>query len=29
MQVVIIKSPKCLRGVLRWLFGIKKGQETE
>jgi len=25
MQVVVIKSPKCLRGVLRRLFGIKKG----
>jgi len=25
MQVVVIKSPKCLRGVLRKLFGIKKG----
>jgi hypothetical protein len=24
MQVVVIKSPKCLRGVLRRLFGIKK-----
>jgi len=25
MRVVVIKSPKCLRGVLRRLFGIKKG----
>ena len=24
MQVVVIKSPKCLRGILRKLFGIKK-----
>ena len=24
MQVVVIKSPKCLRGILRRLFGIKK-----
>ena len=23
MQVVVIKSPKCLRGILRRLFGIK------
>lgn len=28
MQVVLIQSPKCLRGVLRWLFGIKKEQEN-
>ncbi len=24
MQVVVIKSPKCLSGLLRRLFGIKK-----
>ena len=24
MQVIVIKSPKCLRGVLCRLFGIKK-----
>jgi len=24
MQVVVLKSPKCLRGLLRRLFGIKK-----
>ncbi len=24
MQVVVIKSPKCLRGILRKLFGIRK-----
>ena len=28
MRVVVIKSPKCLRGVLRRLFGIKK-ERTE
>ena len=27
MQVVVIKSPKCLRGVLRRLFGIKKDKK--
>ncbi len=26
MQVVVIKSPKCLRGILRRLFGIKNRQ---
>ena len=26
MQVVVLKSPKCLRGLLRRLFGIKKGE---
>lgn len=29
MQVVVIKSPKVLRGVLRWLFGIKKQPKDE
>jgi len=24
MQVVVIRSPKALRGILRRLFGIKK-----
>ncbi|MCR5483997.1 MAG: stage V sporulation protein SpoVM [Clostridiales bacterium] len=24
MKVVVIKSPKALRGILRLLFGIKK-----
>ncbi|HIV51048.1 MAG TPA: stage V sporulation protein SpoVM [Candidatus Faecalibacterium intestinipullorum] len=24
MQIVVIKSPKCLAGLLRRLFGIKK-----
>jgi hypothetical protein len=24
MQIVVVKSPKCLRGILRMLFGIKK-----
>lgn len=28
MQVIVIKSPKCLRGVLRWLLGIKKQTEN-
>ncbi|WP_143405429.1 stage V sporulation protein SpoVM [Faecalibacterium sp. An122] len=28
MQIIVIKSPKCLAGLLRMLFGIKKGQET-
>lgn len=28
MQVVVIKSPKCLRGVLRRLFGIKKDKKN-
>lgn len=27
MQVVVVKSPKMLRGVLRLLFGMKK-EET-
>ena len=28
MQVIVIKSPKCLRGLLRRLFGISpKTQE--
>ena len=27
MQVVVLKSPKCLRGLLRRLFGIKKERE--
>ena len=24
MKVVVVKSPKCLRGILRLMFGIKK-----
>ncbi|MCQ2471402.1 MAG: stage V sporulation protein SpoVM [Clostridia bacterium] len=28
MQVVLIKSPKALRGILRFLFGIKKVEEN-
>jgi hypothetical protein len=24
MQIVVFKSPKCLRGILRILFGIQK-----
>lgn len=27
MQVVLIKSPKALRGLLRLFFGIKKQEE--
>jgi len=26
MQIIVIRSPKCLRGLLRRLFGIKKEQ---
>ena len=29
MQVVVLKSPKCLRGLLRRLFGIKKEREEK
>lgn len=28
MQIIVIKSPKCLAGLLRMLFGIKKSQEN-
>ncbi len=28
MKVVVVRSPKALRGLLRMMFGIKK-QETE
>lgn len=28
MQVIVIRSPKCLRGILRRLFGIQKEKET-
>ena len=28
MQVVLIKSPKALRGLLRVLFGIKKVEDN-
>ena len=24
MQMIVIKSPKCLAGLLRMLFGLKK-----
>lgn len=24
MQIVVVKSPKALRGILRMVFGIKK-----
>lgn len=24
MKVVVVKSPKILSGLLRWIFGIKK-----
>ncbi|MGI5857007.1 MAG: stage V sporulation protein SpoVM [Candidatus Merdivicinus sp.] len=27
MKIVVIKSPKCLSGLLRMIFGIKKEQE--
>ena len=27
MQMIVIKSPKCLAGLLRMLFGIKKDRE--
>ncbi|NLC79463.1 MAG: stage V sporulation protein SpoVM [Ruminococcaceae bacterium] len=27
MKVVVIRSPKCLSGILRLLFKIKKGSE--
>ena len=29
MQVVVLKSPKCLRGLLRRLFGIKKERRVK
>ncbi|MBE6875935.1 MAG: stage V sporulation protein SpoVM [Oscillospiraceae bacterium] len=29
MKIVVIKSPKVLAGVLRFVFGIKKEPETE
>ena len=29
MQVVVLKSPKCLRGLLRRLFGIKRREKSE
>lgn len=29
MQIVIVKSPKCFRGILRRLFKIKKGEYIE
>ncbi|MBP3328675.1 MAG: stage V sporulation protein SpoVM [Clostridia bacterium] len=28
MQVVLVKSPKALRGILRFIFGIKKEDIT-
>ena len=28
MQVVVIQSPKALRGILRRLFGIKKESQN-
>ncbi|MBQ7595089.1 MAG: stage V sporulation protein SpoVM [Clostridia bacterium] len=28
MQVVLVKSPKALRGILRLIFGIKKESDT-
>ena len=28
MQVVVLKSPKCLRGLLRRLFGIRKERDA-
>ncbi|MBR5620354.1 MAG: stage V sporulation protein SpoVM [Clostridia bacterium] len=24
MKVVVVRSPRALRGILRWIFGIKK-----
>ena len=24
MQIIVVKSPRILAGVLRWLFGVKK-----
>ena len=29
MQMIVIKSPKCLAGLLRMLFGIKKEGAAE
>ena len=29
MKIVVVKSPKLLAGVLRFVFHIKKEQETE
>ncbi|MBQ7540897.1 MAG: stage V sporulation protein SpoVM [Clostridia bacterium] len=28
MKVVVVRSPRALRGILRWIFGIKK-EDTE
>ncbi|MCI5592370.1 MAG: stage V sporulation protein SpoVM [Oscillospiraceae bacterium] len=28
MQIVLVKSPKALRGLLRLIFGIKKENEN-
>lgn len=28
MQIIVIKSPKCLAGLLRLVFGIRKEQEN-
>ncbi|MBR5272971.1 MAG: stage V sporulation protein SpoVM [Clostridia bacterium] len=29
MKVVVVKSPKFLRGILRMIFGIKKETDCE
>ena len=29
MQVIVIKSPKCLRGILCRLFGIKRERRED
>ncbi|MGN0634868.1 MAG: stage V sporulation protein SpoVM [Acutalibacteraceae bacterium] len=29
MKIVVVKSPKALRGILRWIFGIKKDEDME
>ncbi|MBQ4338154.1 MAG: stage V sporulation protein SpoVM [Clostridia bacterium] len=28
MKIVVVRSPKAFRGILRMLFGIKKNEEN-
>ena len=29
MKIVVIKSPKYIAGILRLVFGIKRGRDTD
>ena len=29
MKIVVVKSPKAFRGILRWIFKIKKEEPIE